>query len=647
MKERMGCANPITRRSLVAGTLFIPLSCYWVTNSEMATGVTEITSTSLLMGAVFFLFCLVLVNLVLERFAPRHAFTGAEMLTVYVMLTLAMSINGIGMFGFLTTALTNPYYYATPENNWGEFLPHIPRWFAPQSPTAIARFYRGNSTLYTREHLAAWSVPVITWSVFTLVLLWTTFCLNALLRRRWSEQEQLTYPITTLPVEMSVRQRRFTDYFRNRWLWMGFVIPCFVQSWNSVQFHVPSLPYIPVKPFDVGYLFRERPWNAIGWLPVGFHPTVIGLTYFIPLDVAFSCWFFYLFRKAEEVFAVAAGLNGYGWGFRFPAVAEQGAGAWMGLFLIVLWLGRRHLRDTWRSLGPRRVLDDAREPLSYRAAWMGFVGGTAFLWLFGVVAGMTWWVVVLFFGLYGVYMVALTRIRCEGGVVWHFGPWRNPAELLIMMVGSKPLSPRTLTGLAYLQWFNLDYRCAPMPHQLEGFEIADKARLPLRRFGPVMVWASLLGVVASFWSVLNLYYTKGAGTPNVNPWRINMGMIPYWWLRRWLDVPTGSDYAGLGAVGLGALTVLFLSLMRLGFVWWPFHPIGYAVGFTFIMDLVWMPMFLSWGLKSLVLKMGGIRAYRAAMPFFVGLLLGDYVIACLWSLAGTILDVPMYRVFPN
>lgn len=639
--------NPITFRSVLIGSLLVPLSCYWVTRSEMATGVTEITSTSLLMGAVFILFVLVLGNLVLERWAPRYALTGSEMLTIYVIQTLAMSINGIGMFGFLTTALTNPYYFATPENNWGEFLPHIPSWFAPQNPTAVVRFYRGNSTLYVKENLAAWIIPVLTWSLFTLVLLWTTFCLNILLRKRWSEQEQLTYPITVLPIEMSLREQRFTDYFHNRWLWRGFCIPCIIQSWNSVQFHIPSLPYIPVKPFDIGYLFRERPWNAIGWLPVGFHPTVIGLTYFIPLDVAFSCWFFYLFRKLEEVFAVAVGLRGYLFGIRYPAVAEQGSGAWIGLFLLFVWLGRSHFRGIGKAIRGQGGPDDSEEPLSYRVAFMGFWGGSAFLWLFAVTAGVQWWGAGLFFGIYGIYMLTLTRIRCEGGVVWHFGPWRNPAELLIAIVGSGAFSPKSLTVLASLQWFNLDYRCAPMPHQLEGFEIADRARLPLRQFGLVMLWASLLGVVASFWCVLSLYYSKGAGTPHVNPWRIQMGMIPYRWLRRWLDVPSAPDLAGLGAVGLGMLTVLFLSLMRLGFVWWPFHPIGYAVGFTFIMDLVWMPMFVSWALKAFILGVGGIRANRKVMPFFVGLLLGDYVIACLWSLVGVILDVPMYRVFPN
>ncbi|MFC1719269.1 DUF6785 family protein, partial [Candidatus Poribacteria bacterium] len=122
----------MTKRAILIGLLLIPLSSFWITNSEMVTGVTEITSTSLLIGAVFILFLLVLGNVLLEKVVPRHALTGAEMLTIYVMLTIGMS-NGIGMFGFLVTALCNPYWYATPENSWGDFFPHIPSWFAPQS----------------------------------------------------------------------------------------------------------------------------------------------------------------------------------------------------------------------------------------------------------------------------------------------------------------------------------------------------------------------------------------------------------------------------------------------------------------------------------------------------------------------------------
>ncbi len=157
----------MTRRSVIIGLLLIPLSSFWISNSEMVTIVTEITSTSLLIGAVFILFVLVLLNVLLERFAPRHALTGAEMLTIYVMLTIGMSINGIGMFGFLTTALCNPFWFATPENGWSDFFPYIPSWFAPQSKTAIKYFYPGESSFHQLENLRAWITPILTWSLFT------------------------------------------------------------------------------------------------------------------------------------------------------------------------------------------------------------------------------------------------------------------------------------------------------------------------------------------------------------------------------------------------------------------------------------------------------------------------------------------------
>lgn len=649
MRDKLHKQNKITVRSIIIGSLLIPAACFWVTNSEMVTGVTEITSTALLIGAVFILFVLVLLNLLLERFMPKQALSGTEMLVIYVMFTLAMSINGIGMFGFLTTALTNPYWYATPENSWKEFYPYIPDWFAPQNQDAIKDFYLGGSSLYTKEHLSAWATPIATWSIFTFVLLFVMFCLNAILRKRWVDQEHLAFPIAVLPIEMSVRKRRFSDYLKNKLLWIGFTIPVIIQSINSLQFYFPNLPYIKVKPFDIGYLFSTRPWNAIGWLPIAFHPCVIGLTYFIPLDVSFSCWFFYLFRKAERVLAVMMGTSGAGAMARFPAIAEQGTGAWIGLTLIALWIGRHHIFAVLRSaFGSKSAnINNQNEPISYRLAVIGLIAGFGFLVLFANVAGMTVWLATIFFGLFFIYMVALTRIRAEGGVIWNFGPYINPGELLTRITGTRTLGGTNLTVLAYLQWFNLDYRCAVMPHQLEGFKIGQAAKVNMRKFGYIIIWAVVLGILSAYWNVLQMYYIKGAATPNVNPWRINMGLIPYRNLHHWLDYPSSSDFSGLNFIGAGILITFFLSFMRARFLWWIFHPIGYAVANTFIIDLIWMPMLVSWLIKSIILHYGGLKMYRRGLPFFIGLVLGDYVIACLWSIAGVILDIPMYRVFPN
>ena len=45
-------------------------------------------------------------------------------------------------------------------------------------------------------------------------------------------------------------------------------------------------------------------------------------------------------------------------------------------------------------------------------------------------------------------------------------------------------------------------------------------------------------------------------------------------------------------------------------------------------------------------SLGGIRLFRRGIPFFIGLVLGDYVISCLWTLLGLYLHIPTYRYFP-
>ena len=44
----------------------------------------------------------------------------------------------------------------------------------------------------------------------------------------------------------------------------------------------------------------------------------------------------------------------------------------------------------------------------------------------------------------------------------------------------------------------------------------------------------------------------------------------------------------------------------------------------------WLSIFLAWLCKATILRYGGVRAYRALLPFFLGLILGEFTTACLW-----------------
>ena len=65
-----------------------------------------------------------------------------------------------------------------------------------------------------------------------------------------------------------------------------------------------------------------------------------------------------------------------------------------------------------------------------------------------------------------------------------------------------------------------------------------------------------------------------------------------------------------------------VSFLRYTVPSWPLHPIGLVVCFSYHITHSSLSLFIPWLAKSLIMRWGGIRAYRRATPFFLGLLLG-------------------------
>ena len=61
------------------------------------------------------------------------------------------------------------------------------------------------------------------------------------------------------------------------------------------------------------------------------------------------------------------------------------------------------------------------------------------------------------------------------------------------------------------------------------------------------------------------------------------------------------------------------------------------------MGWYWFSIFVSWLLKWILFRMGGLKVYRKAMPFFTGLVLGEFMVGAIWTLIGIALERPMYR----
>ena len=89
------------------------------------------------------------------------------------------------------------------------------------------------------------------------------------------------------------------------------------------------------------------------------------------------------------------------------------------------------------------------------------------------------------------------------------------------------------------------------------------------------------------------------------------------------------------------------TTLRQRLTWWPFHPIGYALATTSSLDYFWCPFFLAWVAKAVTIRYGGIQLYRRFLPFFLGLILGDYVVPALWGLGGMLTNNQQYMAFPH
>jgi hypothetical protein len=90
---------------------------------------------------------------------------------------------------------------------------------------------------------------------------------------------------------------------------------------------------------------------------------------------------------------------------------------------------------------------------------------------------------------------------------------------------------------------------------------------------------------------------------------------------------------------------LALAAARLRVVGFPLHPVGFAVSGSWNMSLLWLPLAVAWLVKLLVLRYGGLRLYRQALPFFLGLMLGDFVSTSVDNLLAIAMDWPVYGVY--
>ena len=70
-------------------------------------------------------------------------------------------------------------------------------------PAALRGFYLGDETIYDPRNWRPWLGPGLLWASFICTTQLMCLAVNVLMRRQWTRNERLSFPLVVLPIEMT------------------------------------------------------------------------------------------------------------------------------------------------------------------------------------------------------------------------------------------------------------------------------------------------------------------------------------------------------------------------------------------------------------------------------------------------------------
>lgn len=499
--------------------------------------------------------------------------------------------------------------------------------------------------------VSQWVRPVLAWLGIIAAMFMGFYGASLLMRKQWVENERLTMPQTIIPKQLfgavtGDDGRVTTPIFRNRTMWLGFGIAlalALLKGWNFYNPEIPA-PVFEPRAFST---YVEAQWMkallqdvGIGMsIGAGIALVVLAIALLVETDILFSLWTMFLLFRLWNLFGYTAGLEsipGYPWPH------QQNMGGFIAYGLLAIWAGRQHLTRAIQLAIGRPALNDDEERQRVHYRW-------AFLMIMASLAGIAWWSAwtrmgvlagMLFFGYLMMCGFTLSKIRAECGAPFGYATPYFGMQFIFVAGGMVVFKT---TGVLVASMAS-GFMCVAVylmiaPAQVEMMEVARHFRVRAVDLGAGL-WLGLLGgVVIGGFVVLCWGYAQGVDNLEYTwPFRQN------WYYDQYRGLEKGADRAfaagTLGeaperqplnfvknpdakGLGIGALATFILSFLRARFAWFPFHPIGYILAPSYFMSGLWFVIFMAWGIRSILLRIGGAHMIRYGLvPFSVGILLG-------------------------
>ena len=567
----------------------------------------------------------------------RLAMDRRQVLIVFSMVSLGTIINGQYVVRAFLPHLGILRYWPSRNNSalqrWVEYFP---AWYAPTDLEAWRTYFEGTRGAPPPYHL--WLLPIGRWLLFFVAVFMVAGCLVQIIRRQWVQHERLSFPLLYLPLTYTAENASFggIPLFRHPLFYGGIGLAVAYNAINIAHALNPSIPN-PGFSFAFRGMFPDAPWTPFNTFTLFFMIEAIGLGYFVPLEVSFSSWFFYLALKFLAVAGLSAGVDATG----FPFMQDQCAGAYLGMTGFILYTARRHLASVGRrALGLAAGAPTPEEREETHAVW-GLAGGAIFLLGWCWAAGFALQIAVPFFGVLLCFVLVYARIRAETGVPFGFTyPYGLPKEMVVNAFTARGIldlgGPRSwvaFSGFAWLSRHHFAQEAAA--YTIDGLKLADETRTERGWFFAALLVTVVMGVALAIWTHLDAFYYIGSNLVGSGggsgEYRAQVALQEFQRMATLATSGTPRDLNKLAAQVGGLLFALLLAVLRTLWVRSPFHPLGYILATAYgDHTTIFFPMFAAWLCKSVVLKVGGLNLYRRLVPLFLGIVIGHYAVGGLF-----------------
>lgn len=600
-------------KGIILGSFFCLLVCLSEIGSVLLANGSPLAHFYSTSAGIIFLFLIVAF---LRRF-----FSTEELVIIYVMMIVSCSIVSWGLILNLISFISGIYYFSSTSGDWEKFIhPYLYSPFFIKDIKVVNYFYEGLPK-GMKIPWGLWFKVLSLWFTFIFIFYLLCIFIVLILRRQWIERERLSFPLTELPVRM-IKDKSF---LKDKILWVGFFIPFLVYGLKGLNVIFPAFPSPNIFPsFSI--------MRGVIKIPLFFHFEMIGVAFFMPKDVLFSVWLFPLIYIFLTGFLKMTGITtGPSVIPSDPATIEisfLSFGALLVYSFSCLYISRTYLKNLIFGLSDMKT----KENLLEKICLFGFFFAFLYLLIYLKIMGIRFLPALYFLIITILIYLGITRIIAQTGLAYFSTPMVGFLPPLYTF-GSKYLGSSSIVNLCVSYAWQSDIRTTVMASTANGLKIGNEFNINLKK----LILSILISIFVSYfftsYFVIKLCYKYGG---------INLLTWPFSSIQNYIAKNIISSIKEpvrfnktIGVwTSSGILIMLFLTIMKNRFLWWPLSPVGFCLGLPLTVYCNWFSVFCAWVVKSIILKYGGVKVYYRIKSLFLGLILGAFITGGIWNIIG-------------